>query len=182
MKFLLFGAITVNVVASLYLMLIAPIMIYGWNNMIIIEGVLTFIWLPIWWFCIRDHPREAKWISTQEREYLEQALKKEETELEKPEKASFWACCGQGYVYAMIGLYFLQNCAAYGCMTFLTTRLKKQGFSDVEYGFIFAGPYVVAAILMILNSWHSDRTGERRGHVAGIYILSGVALILSVVA
>ena len=32
MKFLLFGAITVNVVASLYLMLIAPIMIHGWNN------------------------------------------------------------------------------------------------------------------------------------------------------
>jgi hypothetical protein len=31
-KFLLFGAITVNVVASLYLMLIAPIMITGWNN------------------------------------------------------------------------------------------------------------------------------------------------------
>ena len=33
MKLLLFGAITVNVVASLYLMLIAPIMIHGWNNM-----------------------------------------------------------------------------------------------------------------------------------------------------
>ena len=32
MNFLLFGAITVNVVASLYLMLIAPIMITGWNN------------------------------------------------------------------------------------------------------------------------------------------------------
>jgi len=31
-NFLLFGAITVNVVASLYLMLIAPIMITGWNN------------------------------------------------------------------------------------------------------------------------------------------------------
>jgi hypothetical protein len=31
-KFLLFGAITVNVVASLYLTLIAPIMITGWNN------------------------------------------------------------------------------------------------------------------------------------------------------
>jgi hypothetical protein len=31
-KFLLFGAITINVVASLYLMLIAPILVYGWNN------------------------------------------------------------------------------------------------------------------------------------------------------
>lgn len=32
MKFLLVGAITINVVASLYLTLIAPIMIYGWSN------------------------------------------------------------------------------------------------------------------------------------------------------
>jgi hypothetical protein len=31
-KFLLFGAITINVVASFYLALIAPIMIHGWNN------------------------------------------------------------------------------------------------------------------------------------------------------
>ncbi|MGB9369446.1 MAG: hypothetical protein WCE79_25900 [Xanthobacteraceae bacterium] len=32
MKFLLFGATAINVVASIYLMLIAPIMIHGWNN------------------------------------------------------------------------------------------------------------------------------------------------------
>ena len=32
MKLLLFGAITVNVVASCYLVLIAPILVYGWNN------------------------------------------------------------------------------------------------------------------------------------------------------
>ena len=32
MKFLLFGAIAINVVASIYLLLIAPIMITGWNN------------------------------------------------------------------------------------------------------------------------------------------------------
>jgi hypothetical protein len=31
-RFLLFGAIAVNVVASLYLALIAPILVYGWNN------------------------------------------------------------------------------------------------------------------------------------------------------
>lgn len=153
---------------------------YGWHKMLIIEGALPFVWLPIWWFFIRDHPREAKWISSQEREYLEQTLKREESELERPEKASLWSHCRRGYLYAMIGLYFLQNCAAYGCMTFLTTRLKKQGFSNVEYGLIFAGPYIVAAILMILNSWHSDKTRERRGHVAAIYILSGSALILSV--
>ena len=32
MKALLFAAIAVDVLASLYLVLIAPILIYGWNN------------------------------------------------------------------------------------------------------------------------------------------------------
>jgi sugar phosphate permease len=33
---------------------------------------------------------------------------------------------------------------------------------------------------MILNSWHSDKTHERRGHVAAVYFMSGTSLILSV--
>src|SRR5215469_16172637 len=50
---------------------------YGWHQMLIIEVLLPFIWLPIWWFGIRDHPREAKWISQEERAYLENTLQKE---------------------------------------------------------------------------------------------------------
>lgn len=33
---------------------------------------------------------------------------------------------------------------------------------------------------MVINSWHSDKTRERRGHVAAVYILSGASLIASV--
>jgi len=33
---------------------------------------------------------------------------------------------------------------------------------------------------MVLNSWHSDHTGERRGHVALVYVMSGTSLLLSV--
>jgi nitrate/nitrite transporter NarK len=50
----------------------------------------------------------------------------------------------------------------------------------VQKGFLFAGPYAVTAVIMVLNSWHSDKTRERRGHVAFVYTLSGVSLILSV--
>src|SRR5215813_9094628 len=50
---------------------------YGWQQMIILEGLLPFIWLPIWWFGIRDHPCEANWISVEERKYLETTLQKE---------------------------------------------------------------------------------------------------------
>jgi nitrate/nitrite transporter NarK len=50
----------------------------------------------------------------------------------------------------------------------------------VQYGFLFAAPYAVTAVIMVLNSWHSDKTRERRGHVAFVYLVSGVSLIGSV--
>lgn len=153
---------------------------YDWHQMLIIEGALPFIWLPIWWFFIRDHPREAKWISREELTFLETTLQKEREQLEPPAKVSIWTRLGQPVIFVMIALYFLHNCAAYGCMTFLTSTLKNQGFSRFQYGILFAIPYAVTAVIMIINSWHSDKTRERRGHVAVVYILSGASLILSV--
>src|ERR1700761_3630597 len=35
---------------------------FGWRNVLVLEGALPFLWLPIWWFLIRDHPSEVDWI------------------------------------------------------------------------------------------------------------------------
>ena len=40
------------------------------------------------------------------------------------------------------------------------------GWSDLLVGCVSAVPYVVAAIGMVIVGNHSDRTGERRWHVA----------------
>lgn len=153
---------------------------YGWQRMMIFEGLLPFLWLPIWWWCIRDHPRQAKWISAQERDFLEASLRTERVELEPAKPVSLgWTFC-QRTVWVMIGMYFLQNCAAYGCMTFFTTGLKGRGFSPLEHGILFAVPYALTAVVMVVNSWHSDKTRERRGHVAAAYVLSALSLILAV--
>ncbi len=175
---------------------------YGWQRMMMLEGLLPFLWLPLWWFCIRDHPREAKWLAPAERDFLESTLQKEAAELEglghgnphghrgasRPPEASRTGAssllgiarsCGPLLV-VLIAMYFLQNCAAYGCMTFFTGSLKGQGFSAVTYGVLFAIPYAVTALIMVVNSWHSDKTRERRGHVALVYFFSGASLILGV--
>jgi MFS family permease len=152
----------------------------GWQRTLMLEGALPFIWLPIWWFCIRDHPSEAKWISTEEREFLEQTLEGETVSLQPPKGISLLSRVASPALLVMIVIYFLHNCAAYGCMTFLTSGLGGKGFSTAQYGILFAIPYAVTAVIMILNSWHSDKTHERRWHVAGIYAFSGTALILSV--
>jgi MFS family permease len=153
---------------------------YGWKQMLILEGMLPFIWLPIWWFCIRDHPAEAKWISPEERSFLEKTLQQEAAALAPPSGVSAWSWLRQPSVPVMVVIYFLHNCAAYGCMTFFTADLKAKSFTPVQYGILFAFPYAVTALIMVLNSWHSDKTQERRGHVAIVYLVSGLSLILSV--
>ena len=153
---------------------------YGWRTMLILEGLLPFLWLPIWWFFINDHPREASWISPQEKTFLETTLRKEASALEPVVRVAFWRRLLRWEILVMILMNFLHNSAAYGCMTFFTEGLKGKHFSAVQYGWLFAAPYALTAVIMVLNSWHSDKTGDRRGHVAVVYALSGLALIFSV--
>jgi len=155
---------------------------WGWQTMLIAEGALPFLWLPIWLSFIADHPREAKWISDEEREHLETMQRAEASQLDPGRKVPLWQAFVQPAVFVMLPIYFLQNCAAYGCNTFLTEGIKGGGhqFTGFQTGVLFALPYVVAAVVMILNSRHSDKTHERRGHVALVYSISGLSLIASV--
>jgi sugar phosphate permease len=155
----------------------------GWRRMMELEGMLPLIWLPVWWCFIRDHPRTAGWISTEEREYLERTLENESAELESTANTvavTIGQILRQPMIYVMIAINFLHNAQAYGCMTFFTSGLSGRNFSGFEHGLLMAGPYAVTAVIMVVNSWHSDRTGERRGHVAAVYTLSGLSLIASV--
>jgi MFS family permease len=159
---------------------------YGWRTMLMLEGALPFLWLPLWWFGVRDHPSQAAWLNHAEREYLEGQLRKDAEHPATPVAEGGTTRTGlpMGRVVAaivvLIAMYFLQNCQAYGCMTFFTAMLKGRGFTAVQYGFLFAIPYAFAAVPMLLNSAHSGRTQERRGHVAAVYLVSGLSLILAV--
>ena len=50
--------------------------------------------------------------------------------------------------------------------------------SNLTLGLVAALPYVFACLGIVLNSRHSDRTGERRWHVAVPCVAAGCALLL----
>jgi hypothetical protein len=70
MKALLFAAIAVDLLASLYLLLIAPILVYGWNNtsfngewaLLVAALLLMGLGGPVIGFIWRNaRPRSALW-------------------------------------------------------------------------------------------------------------------------
>jgi MFS family permease len=151
----------------------------NWQATLVIEGTLPFLWLPIWLYFISDHPKDAKWISAEERQHLETTLKREASQGQPAKTAPMWGAFLNPAVFVMMAIYFLSNCAAYGCNTFLTSSFGNR-FSEVERGFLFAVPYLVTAVAMVVTSRHSDKTQERRAHAAVVYGTSGICLIASV--
>ena len=153
---------------------------YSWRTVLILEGALPFVWLPVWWFFIRDQPRDADWISPEEKEHLETTLRQELVAQESVAPRPLWEMFCQSVVVLLIVIDFLHNALAYGCMAFFTSSLDGRGFSALQYGMLFALPYTLTMVLMILVSRHSDKTNERRYHVAATYAIGGACLILSV--
>src|SRR5438034_9963545 len=120
--------------------------------MLIAEGALPFIWLPIWLCFISDHPRKAKWISQEERDHLETTLRHETGQLEPPNQASLWRAFLQPTVFVMLPVYFLQNCAVYGCNTFLTEGIKSAGqkFTGFQTAVLHVFSYEPAVVIQLI--------------------------------
>lgn len=62
---------------------------------------------------------------------------------------------------------------------FFPTVVATLGYGKIESLLLTAPPYVLAVILVYLNSWHADRTGERYLHVVLPLLVLIVAYILA---
>jgi len=153
---------------------------YGWRTMLVVEGLLPFFCLPFWWYLIRDHPSQAPWLPAPEQRFLAAAFAREADEFGQERQRGGPARILRRQVLIMTVMFFFSTSAAYGCMTFFTACLNERNFSTRQYSLLFALPYLFAALVMILNSWHSDLTQERRGHIAWVYAAGGACLMAGV--
>lgn len=154
---------------------------WNWRVMLIAEGSLPFLWLALWLNLVYDHPRDARWISEAEREYLEATLARERAQLEPVDPAPVLRALVRPQVLLLILIYFLRMSSEVGFLFWLPSAVEKaKKLSHVGIGGLSTLPFVVGIISMLLISWHSDKTGERRHHVSiafalgGIFLLSGV--------
>jgi MFS family permease len=47
---------------------------YDWRMLFLLEGAPAVVFAVVWWVLIDDSPRDAKWISPAERDYLERTI------------------------------------------------------------------------------------------------------------
>ena len=149
--------------------------------MLIVEGSFPLVWLLVWLARIYDYPRQAPWISREEREYLETEFQNDIEQREPVGREDFFRALlnPRTLLLALINLLFLIGQLGY--LFWLPSAIERaRSISHFFAGVLYTIPFLVGALALVLISAHSDKTRERRGHVAMAMAVGGVALIIGV--
>ncbi|MBO0810637.1 MAG: MFS transporter [Microlunatus sp.] len=156
-----------------------------WRWLFIIQGLFPFvIAAPLWWALVADQPRDAKWCSPEEREYIETSLADDaakQSELSGGERIGFRQMFSNGVVWRLTLVYFLIQIGFYGLNIWLPTVVKTiTGGQALQVGIVTAIPYVLAIIALWFNARAADRNGRYSTHVLLSMAVGAVALVVSV--
>ncbi|HEY3426464.1 MAG TPA: MFS transporter [Negativicutes bacterium] len=157
---------------------------YSWREMFLIEGVVSLALILVWMPLISDHPHQAKWISKEEREYIESHLAAEQAELKLTggAKASYKEVLSSVNMWKLIAIYFALQVGFYGFSLWLPTLLKeitKSGLGMV--GMLTILPYVMTIVGQYIFAKRCDATMNRRLYTALPAVGFGICLIFAMV-
>ena len=150
----------------------------GWQKMFILEGIPSIIWAFIWLWLANDRPTDAKWLPHEEAERVQQVLDFEQQGIDKVK--NYWAAFRLPRVILLALQYFFWSIGVYGFVLWLPSIIKagsKQGLGIT--GLLSAVPYLLAIILMLIASYYSDRTVERKLFVWPFLLLGAIAFYIS---
>jgi ACS family tartrate transporter-like MFS transporter len=148
----------------------------GWQWLFLLEGLPAVVLGASVIFYLNDRPEIARWLTPVERDWLVETLATErKTCALRPDirvaltNAAVWK----------LGIVFLLVAAGFYGYSFWAPLVIKSltGLSNFKVGLVLGAISAVTILGMLLNSYHSDRTGERAIHIAAPLLVMGIGLI-----
>ncbi len=155
----------------------------GWQWLFIIEGVPAVVLGVIALFYLTDRPERADWLNDEERSWLSGQTRGEEADRQERHGLTLWQAATDRRVWILTAVYFAVAGAS-NSFGFYLPKFLQIGFPSVgEFGIglLVMVPSLCAVPCMVLNSMHSDKTGERRWHVAIAALIGALGWALAAV-
>ena len=149
----------------------------GWQWLFIIEGVPTVLFGLVFLTVMPDKPRDAKWLSAEERGWLQNTIDSEHKAVAAVHGTSVLQAFADPRLIALAFIYFANTTANLGLAFFLPQILKGLGLTDMQTGLMTSVPYIFGTLGILLFGYVSDKYKERRWTLFAALALTGFGLI-----
>lgn len=141
----------------------------GWQWLFLVEGIPSVLAGFVTMFLLADKPHKAKWLGEAEKSFLLARLHDElmakTSGVPRPHRLLDAFRSYNVWLFCLI--YFGIVMAVYGIQFWLPQIVQDTLTKDPWHiGLLIAIPYAIGAIAMLWVGQHSDRTQERRWHLA----------------
>jgi ACS family tartrate transporter-like MFS transporter len=149
----------------------------GWQWLFLIEGLPAVLLGGVVLAYLTDSPEIAPWLTEEERAWLTGQLAREQDAHPEASRRQVFAAFTQTKVWLLVLVYLGDTTCTYGVGLWLPSLIRSvSGLSNWLIGLLSSIPYVVTAFAMVLVGIHSDRTRERRWHLAGCAFVGSCGL------
>ncbi|MGU3493983.1 MFS transporter [Xanthobacteraceae bacterium A53D] len=150
----------------------------GWQWLFLLSGIPAVVLGIVVFFFLDDRPSTARWLTATEKRAIEADIAASETIA--PEQHSVLRAFSDPRALFLSGVYFLILVGLGGVTFWMPQLIKNAGNLDtLAVGEITAIPWLIGGLGMLVVAFSSDRTGERKWHLALAAIASGIGYAVS---
>ncbi|WP_042302410.1 MFS transporter [Paraburkholderia kururiensis] len=148
----------------------------GWQWLYLIEAAPALILSIGVLLYLTDKPADARWLTDDERAWLVARQAQERRHREAVRSFSVVEALFNPRILAIALIYFGANATNYGLSFFLPQIIKAFGLTNLQTGFVTSLPYIVGLVAMLYWGRHSDRSLERKRHVAIALVIAAAGI------
>jgi sugar phosphate permease len=149
----------------------------GWQVLFIIEAIPAIVFGFIIVFWMADHPRSAKWLTAEEKQFLTEQFEREVAAKGAVKRYSVLQALGDREVLKLAFIYFLYITGFWGFNYWMPTVLKSiSGWSNLAIGVVLAVPMIISLVASAYNGHSSSKRNEKRWHGAIPLFIGAIGL------
>ena len=154
----------------------------GWQWLFLVEGLPAILLAPVVLTRLTEKPSDAAWLQPAEREWLMREMEAEHAQTSHAH-VTLRAALLSARLWLVAMPYLCIVIAFYGISFWLPQIVQAStGLGSAAVVLLSAIPYVAATIGLVVVGASSDRTGERRWHVAVPCVIGAFGFVLTVIA